>query len=161
VRARLRAAIVGGAGARLALALCGVAALTAFLAAAGPRELASDRDTAAAEAAAEPPWYEASVSVSASWVPTPSSVLTAANISSFVQTLDAHFTTPITVPRQGVRFWFNATPQQLSRAAPSATTPAGLPSIQVGYDSGLAADAHLIGGHMPGPASGGPLGGNP
>jgi putative ABC transport system permease protein len=164
VTARLRAAVVGGAGARLTLAFCGIAALSAFLATAGPRELASARDTAAHEAAAELPWYESSISVSANWLPlpqTPTSVLTPAGSSSIGQALDRQFAAPITVPRSGVRFWFDAAPQKLSTAAPSAITSAGLPSIQVGYDSGLAADARLISGHMPGAASGGPAGGSP
>jgi putative ABC transport system permease protein len=163
MNAWLRAAVIGSAGARLALALCGVAALSTFLAAAGPRELAAARDTAARQVAAELPWYEASISVSASWVPTPptpSSIWTMADNNPFVRALDRQFTRPIMVPRQGVRSWFNATPQKLSKAAPSAVTSAGLPSIQVSYDSGLAADAKLIRGHMPGAASGSPAGVN-
>lgn len=162
--ARLRAAVVGSAGARLALALFGVAALTTFLAAAGPRELASARYTAARQAAAELPWYEASINVTASWVPQPqvsTTVLTPADNSSYIRALQTQFRAPISVPSQGVRSWLSAAPQQLSQAAPSAITSAGLPSIQVSYDSALAADARAISGHMPGSASGSPAGRSP
>ena len=161
---RIRAAVLGAAGARLALALCGVAALTTFLAAAGPRELASARDAAARQTAAALPWFEASVNVSANWVPlasVPTTVLTPAQSSAYGRAVEAQFRAPISVPHQGVRTWLSAAPQQLTSAAPSATTSAGPPSIQVSYDSGLAADARLVSGHLPAGASGGPTGPKP
>jgi putative ABC transport system permease protein len=161
VSARLRTAVVGSAGARLALALCGVAALTTFLAAAGPRELASARDTTSRQAAADLPWYEASINVSATWVPLPeypATVLAPAENNAYIQALEAQFSAPITVQRRGARAWLSAAPQKLSQAAPTAITGAGLPSIQVSYDSELAADARLTSGHLPAGASGGPTG---
>jgi putative ABC transport system permease protein len=143
----LRASVIGETGVRLVLALAGLAGLTTFVAAAGPREVATEQITALRHAAAAIPALQRAVYASASWFP-PGDIPTSAQQANLGQALIADLNQPITPDSAGVREWVTGPPSQLTRAAPSAILT-GLPLVQVSYDSGLAADSRLLAGRLP------------
>ena len=68
---RLRSVAIGSAGGRLALALAAVAALGAFIAAAGPRILAAAQDQAVRQATARLTQADSTIVVSGDWLAEP------------------------------------------------------------------------------------------
>jgi len=149
----LRALFIGEAGIRLALALGCVAALSAFVSAAGPREVAATQTRAARNALAALPGAQTSIVVTADWFPNAgqsSGWMTPAQQAGFGAAIAAQLPRQITALPGSQRAYLAGPLRQLPTAAKSATT-AQLPQLQLGYDSGLPADASLISGRWPGP----------
>jgi putative ABC transport system permease protein len=143
----LRASVFGEAGFRLALALAGIAGLTTFVAAAGPREVAAQQVTAVRQAAAAIPAIQRAVVASASWI-SPDADPTPAQIYDLSLALLVDSRPPLTPDNAGARVWITGPLSQLAAAAPSAILT-GLPLMQVSYDSGLGADSRLVAGRLP------------
>jgi len=143
----LRATVIGEAGFRLALALAGIAGLTTFVAAAGPREVAAEQVTAVRQAAAAIPDLQRAVYASTPWIP-PGVIPTLRQQAELSQALVVDLSQPITPDSAGARVWVTGPPSQLSHAAASAILT-GLPLMQVSYDSGLGADSRLLAGRLP------------
>jgi putative ABC transport system permease protein len=150
----LRAIVIGEAGFRLALALGAVAALTAFVAAAGPREVTASQNAAVQRALAAIPHAQTSIVVTADWYPQPgrpATVMTRSQQALFGSAMVKSFPKPITVPADGIRAYLASPLVQVPAAAPSATMDLP-PELQLNYDSDLTADARLISGRWPGTA---------
>ncbi len=150
----LRAIVIGEAGFRLALALAAVAALTAFVAAAGPREIAASQNGGAQRALAAIPQAQTSIVVTADWYPQsgkPSSIMTRSQQASFGSAIAESFPKPMTTPARGIRAYLAGQLLRLPTAARSAMK-ALLPQLQLNYDSDLTADARLVSGSWPGAA---------
>jgi putative ABC transport system permease protein len=152
VRARrLRSVALGSAGARLALALGAVSALTVFIATAGPRELAAGQDQAIRTATASLSAADTAAVASGAWFSSPSqpgSTLTAGQQTSLTRRLTAVLPAPIRTSLTADR-GFVAGIVHLLTAAPSAMFGPNPPVVEVTEDSGLAADVRLVTGAMP------------
>ncbi len=153
----LRAVVIGEAGAWLALALLAVAALTAFVAAAGPREIAASNTSAARVALAAVPAQDATIQVSADWYPQPgrpATLMTLSQQGRFGSIVASQFPTRVSSPAADRRAYLAGPLLQPPVYAPSAMVGARAPPrLQLSYDSGLLADATLVSGHWPGAAS--------
>jgi putative ABC transport system permease protein len=157
----LGVAVIGAAGVGLAIALAAVAALTTFVATAGPREIATAQSNSVTRAAQLTPLSGSAIFVDANWVPQlgGSGVMTSNQASAFSQSAGSGIVRPVRLVPGGSRTWITGPARQLTKAAPSAILT-GLPSIQLSYDSGLAADARLVAGHWPQAAGTGLPGGS-
>jgi putative ABC transport system permease protein len=150
----LRAIVIGEAGFRLALALAAVAALTAFVAAAGPREVAAAQNGAASRALAAIPQAQTSIVVTSDWFPQPgqpSTVMTRSQQAGLGSAMARSFPKPITTPAGGIRAYLAGPLLRVPAAAPSAIMDLR-PDLQLNYDSDLTADARLVSGSWPGTA---------
>ncbi len=148
----LRAAVIGEAGAALALALAGIAALTTFVAAAGPRVIAAEQTTAVRQAAAAFPPSEDAIEAAGDWQPVAGRKATIATLRQqavFGQTLAKLLRPRLSPDDAGIRTWVTGPLFQLTKAARSAIY-GRLPWMQLSYDSGLTADSRLLSGHWPG-----------
>jgi putative ABC transport system permease protein len=160
-RRELRAAVIGAAGLVLAIALAAVAGLTTFVAAAGPREIATAQSDSVTRAAQLTPSYTSGIFVDASWVPQVggTGVMTSGQAATIGQSVSSGIASPIRVVPGGSRTWIEGPALRLTKSVPSAILT-GLPSIELSYDSGLSADARLVAGHWPQAAGTGLPGGS-
>jgi putative ABC transport system permease protein len=148
----LRALVIGEAGFRLALALAAVAGLTAFVATAGPREVAASQANAATQALAGLPPAQNSIVVTADWFPQagrPATMMTMPEQAGFGSAIALGFPAPINSPAAGTRAFIAGPLLQLPTAARSAIY-GGPPEMQLNFDSRLPADARLVAGTWPG-----------
>ncbi len=163
---QLRSIVIGAAGARLAVALGLVACLTAFVATAGPREVAATRASASRAALAGLSPQQRTIQVAAGWFPEaghPASMLTPRQQQAFGAAVAARFGPLVSSPSAGWRVFAAGPLLRLPTAAPSAIVapfPAQFPKLQVSYDSGLLKDAILVAGNWPGAATTGVPGGS-
>jgi putative ABC transport system permease protein len=154
---QLRASVIGEAGLSLALALAGITALTTFVVAAGPRELAAEQDTAVHQAAAALPVLDRAIYASASWIPEPGQPATFPTLSQQAKLTDAmirNMAPPISPERASSRIWiagslFTLVKMTKGLANTGVFSTAAPPLMQVSYDSELAADSTLVAGHLP------------
>jgi putative ABC transport system permease protein len=148
----LRAAVIGEAGAGLALALAGVAGLTTFVAAAGPREIAAQQVTAVRQAAAALPPSGRSIEATGSWLPSAAekrSIATLGQQAAFGTALTNLIKAPLSPDRSASRIWVDGPFFQLTNPARSTLLGAP-PAMELSYDSGLTADSGLLSGRWPG-----------
>jgi len=163
---QLRSIVFGAAGIRLAAALGIVACLTAFVATAGPREIAATRAKATRAALAQLSPQQRTIEVAAGWFPEaghPGSILTPRAERDFNAALAARFGPGVGSSSADWQLFAAGQLLRLPSAAPSAITApyrAQLPELQVSYDSGLRQDATLVAGNWPGAATTGVPGGS-
>ena len=148
-RRDLRATLIGEAGTALALVLAGIAALTTFVAAAGPRELASEQIAATRRAADLVSDLQRAIYASAYWFPTSESRTAPklAQQATVGKALIKGMPQPIQPDARGARVWITGPLYQLVHAAPQAVL-LGLPFMQVSYDSELPTDCRLLAGRL-------------
>jgi len=148
-RRDLRATLIGEAGTALALVLAGIAALTTFVAAAGPRELASEQIATTRRAADLVSDLQRAIYASAYWFPTSESrtAPTLAQQATVGKALIKGMPQPIQPDARGARVWITGPLYQLVHAAPQAVL-LGLPFMQVSYDSELPTDCRLLAGRL-------------
>jgi hypothetical protein len=148
-RRDLRATLIGEAGTALALVLAGIAALTTFVAAAGPRELASEQIAATRRAADLVSDLQRAIYASAYWFPTSESrtAPTLAQQATVGKALIKGMPQPIQPDARGARVWITGPLYQLVHAAPQAVL-LGQPFMQVSYDSELPTDCRLLAGRL-------------
>lgn len=160
-RRELRAAVIGAAGLLLAIALAAVAGLTTFVAAAGPREIATAQSDGVTRAAQLTPSATSGIFVDASWVPEVSGtdVMTAGEATAIGQSVSSGIASPVRIVPGGSRTWIEGPPIRLAKSSPSARLT-GWPYIELSYDSDLAADGRLVAGHWPQTVSRGLPGGS-
>jgi putative ABC transport system permease protein len=160
-RRELRAAVIGAAGLGLAIALAAVAGLTTFVAAAGPREIATAQSDSVTRAAQLIPLSSRSIFVNANWVPEVggTDVVTPGEATAIGQSVSTGIASPVRIVPAGSRIWITGPALELTKSAPSAILT-GLPFIQLSYDSGLSSDARLVAGHWPRAAGTGLPGGS-
>ena len=149
-RRDLRATLIGEAGTALALVLAGIAALTTFVAAAGPRELASEQIAATRRAADLVSDLQRAIYASAYCFPTSESrtAPTLAQQATVGKALIKGMPQPIQPDARGARVWITGPLYQLVHAAPQAVL-LGQPFMQVSYDSELPTDCRLLAGRLP------------
>jgi putative ABC transport system permease protein len=150
----LRAAVIGEAGVVLALALAGIAGLTTFVAAAGPRVIAAEQVTAVRQALAAAPAAQTGIYASGSWVPAGTAKTpTLTQMAKFGAAVQSQMGSPLSPDAAGSRLWIAGPKLPLAGRKKLATTgvysAAEPPSMQLSYDSGLAADSTLVAGHLP------------
>jgi putative ABC transport system permease protein len=153
----LRTGVIGEAGLGLALALAGIAALTTFVTAAGPRELAAEQVTAVKQAASALPVLDRAIDVSASWIPErgqPASIPTPAQQAKLSDALISRMARPIAPERALSRIWiagptFTLVKLTSGLANTGVFAAAARPVLQLSYDSELAADSTLAAGQLP------------
>jgi putative ABC transport system permease protein len=150
---RLRSVIVGEAGIWLALALAFVAALTSFIAAAGPREVTGSENGAIQTAINQIAPVDRTIDVSANWVPVAgarSTIMDPGVQTEFADSFAPDIAPPISVAAGSIRAFvsgpllqlpFIGTPQQMILLKP--------PTLQLSTDSALQADARLVAGTWP------------
>jgi putative ABC transport system permease protein len=155
-RPRLGSVIFGEAGVALALALFLVAALTSFVAAAGPREQAASTDGAIRTAISQLAPGQKVIVTTATWFADtggPNASLTEADQTAFGSTF-GHNLAGIDVPPGSARAFVSG---PLVQVAPHGIARAAIiskpPQLQLSTDSGLAGDSRLIAGAWPGPPS--------
>ena len=156
-RRDLRASLIGEAGLRLALALAGITALTAFVTAAGPRELAAEQAIGVRQATAALPPGDQAIYTSGSWYPiagNPRTYPTFAQQASFAAAVIRNLPRPISPERTASRIWIAGQPFPLiqpfkGRANTGVFSFARPPRVQISYDSKLAADSTVVAGHLP------------
>ena len=148
-RRDLRATLIGEAGTALALVLAGIAALTTFVAAAGPRELASEQIATTRRAADLVSDLQRAIYASAYWFPTSESrtAPTLAQQATVGKALIKGMPQPIQPDARGARVWITGPLYQLVHAAPQAVL-LGQPFMQVSYDSELPTDCRLLAGRL-------------
>lgn len=159
----LRSLAFGSAGVWLALMLGAVAALTTFIATAGPRVLASAQDQAVARATAILPVVDKAVVITADWSgqrANNQSLLAPAQQATFGQAFADGLHPPATTSLIAERAFVAGPPVDLSTAAPSAMLGPDPPTFQLSADSALAADTQLVAGKLPGAATAGVPGGS-
>jgi putative ABC transport system permease protein len=149
---KLRATVIGEAGFGLAIALAGIAGLTTFVAAAGPRVIAADQTTAVRQTATAFPPSERNIEASGYWQPVagrPATIATLGEQAALGRAVSRMLRPPLSPDQAGSRTWVSGPFFQLTKAAPSAIL-AVLPFMQLSYDSGLKADSKLVAGRWPG-----------
>jgi hypothetical protein len=141
--------LIGEAGTALALVLAGIAALTTFVAAAGPRELASEQIATTRRAADLVSDLQRAIYASAYCFPTSESrtAPTLAQQATVGKALIKGMPQPIQPDARGARVWITGPLYQLVHAAPQAVL-LGLPFMQVSYDSELPTDCRLLAGRL-------------
>ena len=155
-RSGLGSMIFGEAGVGLALALAAVAALTSFVAAAGPRAQAASTDGAIRTAISQLAPVQKVIVTTATWYADtggPNASLTEADQTAFSSTF-GHSLAGIDVPPGSARAFVSG---PLVQVAPHGIARAAIiskpPQLQLSTDSGLAGDSRLIAGAWPGAAS--------
>lgn len=150
---RLRSVVVGEAGIWLALGLAFVAALTSFIAAAGPRELTGYQDGAIRIALGQVQPVDRTIVLNDGWLPesdVQGTTLTPATQNLLGSLFGANLTAPIVAPTQASRVYVSGPLLQL----PAVGTPPQLillkpPVLQLSADSALEADTRLVAGTWP------------
>ncbi len=150
-RGRAARLAAGQAGLGPALALALVALLTAFVAAAGPRQRAGAEDRALAQVLAGLPASAASISVTSQWQAEPAAAggITNSRLEHYGLTAFLrHFRAPLAAAR-GQSWTGAATPARtVLNPAPRAVLRFP-PGLDVSWRSGLAAHSRLLAGTMP------------
>ncbi len=146
----------GEAGPAPALALAIVALLSAFIAIAGPRELAAAGTAALRQQLAALSSLDTGAAVTAQWQAyrvRPSSALAAGQVAAIGHNLAGAMHPPVVSP--GRQRWAGVTTPQVNILNPPPGTTVDLvPEAEIAYRSGLAANAHLVSGSLPGASAG-------
>jgi len=146
---RLRRFLTGPAGPGPAWALAAVALLSAFVAAAGPREFtALSNHALAQDVAAAGPF---GMSVQTSWqIPASAAPdqLSAAQLQLAGNAIGDQIVRPLDAPPAGRWSGLTAPFQTVGNPAPSAIL-SGPPQLEIAYRSALAGQAHLVAGRFP------------
>jgi putative ABC transport system permease protein len=152
----LRAAVIGEAGVALALGLAGIAGLTTFVAAAGPRVIAGEQTTAVRQAVAAIPPMQSALLTSGSWIPVARTHAspTLTQLVKFGEGLEGSMVPPLSAEPAATRIWITGPKFPLvqttkGQANAGIFSGAAAPRMQVSYDSEFAADSKLVAGRLP------------
>ena len=149
---RLGLLAAGEAGPAPALALAIVALLSAFIAITGPRELAAAGTAALRQQLAALSSLDTGAAVTAQWTGyrvRPGSMLAAGQVGAIGHNLVRAMRPPVVSPRRQ-RWAGVTTPQVNIPNPPPGTTLDLVPEAEIAYRAGLAANAHLVSGSLPG-----------